>query len=470
MTALKWAAIARVTGQLVSWALTLFVLRILTPGDYGLMAIVTVVISILGGLAEFGLGASVVQSPSLTKKDLSRISGLAIGINGAAFVVVVAIAPLSVHLFHDERLPDLIRFAALHFIANALGSVPQAIAQRDLDFKWLARIELVAVVVSAVATFCLALAGAGVWALVIGSVLQAAIRTVLSLLRGFPTPEFRVAGMMTFLRFGGAVTLSNLSWQVVYQSDVLIAARRLAAEVVGLYSVSLHFATLPMQKIMGVVTQVAFPAVARLQGDPDRLRTRLLEATRLLSVFGVAVMWGMSSVSLELVELVLGPKWKGAVFPLQAICIVVPLRMISAVFATAVKGIGQAGLDLRNSIVTSLILPPAFFVGSGWGADGLAMAWVVAIPLTLLLNFSRMANALSLTALEVVRTSYSPFLAGACMYLAVLAARAALPSLPVVWRLLILVAVGAAAYIATLHLLQPSIRSELLRLYRSARA
>ena len=138
----------------------------------------------------------------------------------------------------------------------------------------------------------------------------------------------------------------RLSWQLVYQSDVLIGARRLGSVDIGAYSVALQLATLPMQRIMGVINQVVLPAVARLQDERERLRRRLLEGCRILTAFSVPVLWGMSATSPEIVGVALGPKWSSAVLPLQLISLVVPLRMVSAAFSTANLGIGRAGTRL----------------------------------------------------------------------------------------------------------------------------
>jgi teichuronic acid exporter len=468
--ALKWASLAKIGGQIVSWALTLVVLRILSPADYGLMALVTVMVSILGGLSEFGLGASIVQSPDLRREDLARVSGAALVLNVAAGVLLVLAAPLMAPLFGDPELPNLVRVAALHFLIAAVSTVPAALAQRDMDFKALARAELIAIILSAIGTFWLAWLGAGVWALLIGSLAQAGIRATLLMARGFVWPEFSTQGLAPFMRFGGAVTLSQLMWQVVYQSDILIAGRRLTSDAVGVYSVSLHLATLPMQKIMGIVNQVAFPAVAKLQGEAERLRERLLSASSLLVVFSVPAMWGISAVAPEIVDAVLGPKWKAAVFPLQVICLIVPLRLISGVYATAARGVGQAFADLRNTVTTAIVLPSSFFVGSFWGVDGLALGWVVGIPLVMLINFARILGAVGLRPSDVGRAVWPAFAAGILMYAAVWAARMVILDLPPLVRLGCLIFVGATAYISLLAVTRPQTWGQVSRLIGAARA
>jgi len=279
------------------------------PADYGLMAIVTVVISILGNMAELGLGAAVVQATRLDREDLAKISGLVITVNVAVFLMHLLLAPLAEPIFREARLPLLLQVASLQFLCNAVSTIPQSVAYREMAFKWLAGIEVAAVAISAATTLVLAWYGLGVWALVFGSLVQAAIRTALLLRRGIVWPHFTRHGVSKFLAFGGSVALNQITWQIIYQSDLLIAGRRLTTDAVGLYAVSIHLATLPMQKVMGVVNQVAFPAVARLQDEMDRLRARLIEVSRYMAMFSVATMWGLSSVAPEFVTVVLGEKW-----------------------------------------------------------------------------------------------------------------------------------------------------------------
>lgn len=467
--ALKWASVGKLAGQVISWAVTLAVLRLLSPEDYGLMAMVSVIVSILANIAELGLGASIVQAPKLATKELQQANGLVMLINLAAFAVLLIAAPLVGHFFGDDRLTILVRVASLQFVLNALSTVPQAIAYRDMDFRRLAWIELAAVILASVATLVLAWLGAGVWALVIGSLVQLAARTVLLLQRGFVRPSFSLAGMRQFLAFGGAVTLSRLAWQVVSQSDVLIAGRLMTPAAVGLYSISLHVATLPMQKIMGIINQVAFPAVARMQDDMERLRRRLLEASRIMTVVSIPVLWGISSVAPEFVRLVMGGKWLGGIFPLQVICLVVPFRMLNAVFATAVLGIGRAGLNVHNTAVSMAVLPICFLVGTHWGVNGLACAWLIAVPLVFTFNFPRMAGAFGLTVRDVGRAVWTPVVAGAAMTGSVYACRLLTPDLPDLARLALLIAVGASVYAFTLEMINREIRPELLRIFRAAR-
>ena len=470
LAALKWTSLAKLVGQVISWGVTLVVLRLLLPADYGLMALVSMIIAVLGGIAEFGLGSSLVQAPKLDRGDLSAITGVVIVLNLGIGILVALLAPLAAWFFSEPRLSLLIQAASLHFALNALGTIPQAMAFREMNFRWLAWVELAAVLSSGLTTLVLAWYGYGVWALLLGSLLQNLVRTALLLRGGMPRPTFRLEGLRRHVTFGGTLAAVNLLTQIVYQSDVFIAGKLLSHQALGLYSVSVHLATLPMQKIMSVINQVTFPAVARLQLERERLRVRMLEATRLLMVFSLPALWGVSAVAPEFVASIMGPKWEGAVFPLQAVCLVVPMRMLNMIYNTAVLGVGNIRVNVVNAATSAIILPFAFFVGAHWGVDGLAFAWVAAIPFVSFFRLPTMLRIIDIRLSDLVASLRAPVVAGAVMYAAVSLGRLPCETLTPAVRLALLVTVGGAAYVGAVLLLDRRLVPDVLRIVRGMRA
>ncbi len=457
---LKWGSIAKLGGQVVSWAVTLAVFRLLSPEDYGLMALSMVLLSIVAGVAEFGLGSSLIQMPKLDARDMARVGGALALLNIGCGLAIALGAPVFAKLLGDIRLSPVLQVLSLQFLLTAIESVPLSLAQRNMDFKRLAGIELAATLLGSLVTLLLAWLGAGVWALVIGNLAGAALRTLLYVaLGGFTWPSFNFRGIGPHLRFGGAVTITRFLWQLTSQADMLIAGRVLTREAIGFYSVSMHLATLPMTKVMGILNQVAFPAVARLQDELPRLRQRLVDALRLLALAAVPAMWGISSIAAEFVDVVLGERWRDSIVPLQVVSFVAPLRMLSMVLATALTGVGRADLELRNTIVGAIVLPSAFFVGAHWGLDGLAFSWSCAIPIVLAMNFPRTLGALGIRFGDLIAATRGPIAAGIAMYAAVTLARRGLSGLDELTRLLILIPIGAAAYLCVVQLMDRTIWS-----------
>jgi teichuronic acid exporter len=338
--------------------------------------------------------------------------------------------------------------------------VPESLAYREMKFKWLAMLDLSAALLTSGTTLTLATLGYGVWSLVLGNLAGNTWRTLLLVRRSPIRPSIGAASIGHHIRFGGFVTGSRALWQFVSQCDILIAGRFLTQEAVGLYSVSVQLATLPMQKTMNILNQVTFLTVARLQDELPRLRSRLLHASRLLGLVMVPLMWGMSAVAPEFITVVLGSRWAGAVFALQIVTLVVPIRMLSAVFSTAVTGIGRADLDFRNTLTMSFVLPAAFLAGVKWGVDGLAFSWFIATPIIFALNFPRTARALGIKARDLIAALYVPLIAGTGMYFAVAGVRRALDGLSAIDRLVALIITGAITYLSTSLILDRNVSSE----------
>lgn len=243
----------------------------------------------------------------------------------------------------------------------------------------------------------------------------------------------------------------------------------MSREALGTYSVALNLALLPMNKILGVINQVAFSAVARLQDEAERLQLRLLQSLRLLAASGIAMLWGLTAVAPELVRSVLGAKWEAAILPLQLIGLIVPFRLVMALLSTAVAGIGRADVSLRNTVTAAIIWPLCFLLGAQFGATGLAAAWLGAVPLSFAFNSRRVVRALGFGITRLARCVAGSVVAGTIMLAAVAGARAAAADLSDVVRLGVLIAVGAAVYLVVLVALDRELVSDARRLLAAAK-
>jgi teichuronic acid exporter len=462
---LKASALARAAGQLVSWASTLLVLRLLVPADYGLMAIVATLIGIGTAVAEFGLSASLIQARELQRPMLARLAGLIWALHLLMFLAMLAAGPTFAWLYSDPRLALLIQVAGVQFLFAGACAVPYALAARAMGFAWLARVELLSTLLSCCVTLALALGGAGVWALVGGSLAAAVARALLLIGDGENVrPDFRLQGVGAHLLFSGKMAASHLLWTGVSQADVLIGGKLLSRDALGLYSVGSYLATLPMHKIMGVANQIVFSAVARLQSESERLRMRVLQGSRLMMAAAVGLLWGLAAVAPEFVPLVLGAHWEHAVLPLQLVSAVVPLRMLMMLLASAVGGAGAVDVNLRNTISAALVWPPCLFVGAHWGAPGLAAAWLVASPVTFALNAGRIGAVLGIRVRELLDLLAKPAAAGVALWASVAALRWSIDAAgPAAARLALFIGVGALVYVGVITLFDRRLWPDLRR-------
>lgn len=454
ISALKWATVAKLVVQIVSWAGTLVVVRLLSPEDYGLMAKVAVVCSISGAVAELGLEAAIVRSAEISRDELRRLYGASLLFGAAVTAAVVAASPLLALAFHEPRLVWPIACASLQIMIASASLIPAAMAQRDLTFKLLAKIEMAAGVSGIVATLLLALWGAGVWALVLGTLCGALTRSGALLAFGERVwPRFAFAGLGEHLKFGLTLVGNRVSYFVVVQSDVVIGSSFLTTTEIGQYSVALQLATLPMAKVMGTINQITMPVVARQQDDLPAVREAVLKALGVVATFAFPVLWGISALAPEIVRFLFGSKWLAAVQPLQILPLIVPVRMVCSILFTTSLALGNRQLDLRNSVANFVLIPSGFFIGAHWGVTGLCVSWLVSLPLAYAVSIPGVLRAIGLPARRLLAECGPPALATGAGYAAVGALRPALDGLPAVVTLLVLSLAGGAVFLATMAVL-----------------
>ena len=452
LSGIRWTAGARFAAQLGTWAITLIVIRILSPADYGLLSMATMFIAVLSMFGEFGLGSALVQQPEVDEVTLQRVFGVVLTVHFALAALLALCAPLIAAFFSEPRVVPVMRVLSLQFVVAAFVVVPDALLQREMRFKGRSLIDLGAVLTGSAATLFLALSGHGVWALVAGTMVAQLLKAIgLNLLvPSLRRPMFSLQGLRPLLRFGGNVTLANLLSVVLSQVDALICGRLLGKEVLGVYSVAMHLASLPIQRIAGIINQVAFPAFSRFQADLPRVGANVLRGARILSFFAFPVLWGISSVAPEAVEVILGPKWQLAALPLQVLGLVMPLRVISQFLPNAVQAIGRADILLVNALWSLGLAVPMLWVGAHvWGLVGLCYAWLVFSPLLFLRNSMHTLPVIGLKLGQFTLSMAPAAASGVVMYAAVASARSISPVEPGgAVQLAMLIIVGASAYAA----------------------
>ncbi len=467
--AVRWLTAGRVVAQLFRWCVTLAVIRILVPEDYGLIALAVTFLTVVRAFYEMGLAPAVVQAKSVDEDDVRRIAGIIVLISVSIYFGFLAAAPWIAALLDEPELIDILRVLALIFPIISISAIPQAIMLRNLDFKTITIIDVIAEVCGAIITLASALLGLGVWSLVIGYLSSTAVKSVSSFwfcpISCMPRFDFR--GTRRFIDFGGVIVLQRLVSTLYRSADIFILGQAFNAATVGLYTVALEFSSMPLRKIAPIVNTIAFAGFSRLQDDVSLTAAYLEKAFRFLSLFGLPVFFGMSSVAPELVRVVLGENWTEAALPLQLLSLIMPLRLLSDPLHEVLNGIGQARLALQNTIGIAITLVGAFLIGVQFGILGLCWAWLIGLPAAFAVALFRSAPYTGFGIVRALVVLWPCLLASILMYAAVLGVGRLLP-----WpddsviRLLTLVGTGAVAYGASMLLLRPSDLVDLWRFLR----
>ena len=468
-SSIRWMAGMRVAGQIITWASTLLVIRILVPEDYGLMAMATIVIGFLDNINEMGLASAIIQKKDLSKKLVEQIFGLLLIFNACLYGLLFITAPYVAEFFNDDRLTLIIRILGFQVIISAFLVIPDSIMTRDMDFRRISIINFVALVLASLSTLWFAYNGSGVWSLVYGTLIASMARTLgtLYVSRYFCIPSFSFKGIGEVLNFGGFVTIHRMLYYFYIQADVFIIGKILGKELLGYFSVAVQLASLPMEKFSAILNEVGFSAFSQIQDNKKQVQDHLCKAIRILGVVVFPVFMGISCVAPELVDVFLGEKWQQAAIPLQILSVVMALKMMN-ITDPVLFALGRPDVGVKVLAIGCVLMPAAFLIGVQWGLLGVSLAWLLAYPFYFLITLWITMPIVGMKVSRYIGEFIGPMAMGGIMYVAVILARHFIsPLLPnAILQLAMLISVGALTYSLLAILFQRKVLLELISMVR----
>ena len=449
MTALRWSATMRIAGQVTSWALTLFVIRLLAPEDYGLMAMAMLVLAFLSLFNSAGVDTVLVQKQEVSGDEIACASGVMLVTNLTSLLVAVLCAPLLSEFFGAPDLALVVTVGSLWFVFQAFSIVPAALLTRRMDFRAKSIIDFISNLCGGIVSFTLALFDAGVWALVGGMLTTAAGQALGVNFVAWPgsLPRFSLARSRALIRVGGAVTVDRCAWFLYSRADVFLLGRAFGAEIVGLYEVATRLASLPAEKLNPLLNEIALPAFARISDKSDEVSRNLRLVLRVIGFAVMPIFFGMAAIAPEFVELLLGPRWEPVIGAFAILCIAMPLRILSSLLTSALQGVRRVYMAAVNQVLTLIVLLPGFLLAAQHGIEAMAVAWLVGYPIALAIEVtrSRRVTGIAVTTLGGIlgRTA----VVSVVMYAAVQAVRPFLATVELPGLALVaLIGTGVATY------------------------
>ncbi len=449
--AVIWRSGSQIVAQLVQWAATFLVIRILAPSDYGLFAMCQVVLTFMAMLNGYGLASGLIQQKTISHTEVRQLFGMLILLNvGLAVVQLVVLAPLASAYYRQPIVGDMLRVQAILYLTTPFIALPYALLSRAMDFRHQAKANIVASIASASAALGGALGGLGVWTLVLAPIVLFGVRGAMMTwsARSLVWPSFDFRGAGTIARYGGVMAAGQLFWFLQSQVDVFIAGRSFSPHMLGIYTTSLFLTQIFVAKFVPPLNEVAFSAYARMERDSDAIARAFVRAVRIVMVVAMPFYLGLAATAEPLVLTVLGEKWRETAPVVHLLALAMPFMTLQVLFTPACDARGRPGIGVRNGATGAAILATAFLVGVHWGPSGMGLAWIVAYPVYLGISACRSLPIIGARFRDIAEAVASPALAAIGMALIVGLVDDALPPLTPPLRLGALVAVGAVAYAA----------------------
>jgi O-antigen/teichoic acid export membrane protein len=456
---MAWTAVLRWSAQVISWVGTAFAARLLVPGDYGLIGMAMLAIGLVRMVEDFGMDAVLVQDRSIEGLRKARIAGLVLGLGLCLSFAFIGLSQLIAGFFREPQVATLVSVLSALCIADAIQVIPRAELQRRMQFRRLACLQFLQVLVTQAVLVAGAYLGWGVWSLVFNTLAGAAAVTLLLLYWSpfqvrWPTG---IAELAAPLLQGWRILASRFAYYAYSSADQTVIGRVLGKDALGAYSFAMTFSTTISQEISSVLSRVVPGVFSTVQHLHNELRRYFLTLTELLCYLALPVSLGTAVVADLMVQLVLGPQWDNVVAPLRILCIYSAFYSAQVLIGHLLLWTGRFRANMWCSILAGVFLPVGCYVGSHWGLQGVAWAWAIVFPFVNVPAFVISFRAIDIRFVDWL-SSVMPALAGSLiMMIVVTVVRSALPiGLSIGVTTIACVASGAVAYVATMLLLFPS--------------
>ncbi|MGH7894089.1 MAG: lipopolysaccharide biosynthesis protein [Candidatus Binatia bacterium] len=469
--ALAWSVSGRLGVQAIRLAFGVALARLLSPREFGLLAMVTLLTQFAISIADLGFEDALVQKRNLDERHRSSVFWTMLLAGCVLALGTVAAAPRIAAFYGVEDLRPLAHMLSALFVLRAIGTVPRAIVARRLDFRSVVRIECAAAVVGGACAVALAWRGHGVTSLAAQLFAGAALESLLSFRASgwWPRPECRLSALGDLLGFSANRVATRTLGYWSQHVDELLVGKLLGVASLGLYSRAVNVIQVPVLYVSRATVRVTFPSLALIQDDPERVRCTHLRTTGAVALVTIPMSMGLFAVAEPLVIGLFGAHWREMV-PLVRILVVAGLfQSITTLSTTLFLSQGRPGLHLRVNLLQSLTMVAAVLVGRRWGVSGVAVAYVLATVIITVPTLHLAGKLVGVSVADVVARTAGAFVAGAFMTVVVVVFDLwALGGLSAVERLAAEVPIGAVVYGGAIRLFRVEAYQDVLDLLRRA--
>ena len=447
--------------------------RLLTPTDFGHLAMATLVTELAAIFTNFGFGAILIQRWRISRLQIDTMYWSAIGLGLALTSIVFSLSFFASHFFQDDLVGPLLRVLCLSFILEEMTMVPRSLLARRMQFKLDFYVQSGMLLGRAGTAILLAINGFGVWSLaggaLAGLVMQAAIYQ--SLAGYWPRARFSRSFLKTTWHTNGGYFGNGILFYINVNIDFLLVGRLLGPTLLGQYQNSRSLTDEIRVRMVQPLQRVLFPAFSAMQNDPDRFRDAIQRSGRLLALVFMPFGFGLAAVAPELVPVLYGDQWLPMVPILQVISIPAGMGAAASIASPIFNATDRVGLSFKLFFVQTLLTATFILIGSHWGLMGIAWSRL-ALSLVGLVFFRIALGLVNMNSQHIAQIIGPTLIAASSMWLVLGFARAWIG----LWfatsaaQLGVLVALGAVCYVAvSLIISRPHVRDAMDFINKSRR-
>tara|TARA_R110002167_G_scaffold58527_1_gene165791 strand:+ start:9552 stop:10832 length:1281 start_codon:yes stop_codon:yes gene_type:complete len=387
VSGVKWTTVSTISIAISALVKISVLTRFLDVSDFGLMALVTFVLGFMDLFMDMGLTSAILHRQNIKKEEYASLYWLNVGFSFFLFGLIVLLSPLIANFYDEPELRNLIPLAGLAIIFSAIGRQYKTILQKHLQFKKIALIDIIAVIIALAVAIILAVKGFGVYALVYSALTQHTIGNLVYFVLGNKTQplffHFNYKETKPFLKIGSYQVGGQVVNYFNRDLDVLIIGKFFGAELLGGYSLAKQLVYRPAQVLNPIFTRVASPILAKFQSNVLVLKKNYFRLLNLVVSVNIPIYLAIVAFAPWVVFILYGPDFSNIVILVRILSFYMLFRAIGNPIGSLVIATGRTDLEFYWNLITLIIMPITVIIGAQFSLQGVAICLTIAMIIML---------------------------------------------------------------------------------------
>lgn len=383
-----WVSFQKFGAMGIAFISNIVLARLLSPDDYGCIGLLAIFITISNTFVFGGFSAALIQKQNPTRIDYSTVFYWNVFIAILSYIILFITAPYIASFYHIPKLSSILRILSLVIIINSFSIVQLNIRRKQLKFKSISIIQIIAISISVIVTIYLALKGFGIWSLVCQQLITSSITTILLWISSVwkPILAFSFKSLKELFSYGSFLLLSDLLNSICDNIQGIIIGRKYTADIMGYYSQAKKMEEIPTTSISYTVQQVTFPIYSKLQNDTKQLFNATRKSLLLMNYINIPLMFLLIVVAEPLFTLLFSEKWLPSVPYFKILCLAGLVNCSQSINYQVVCAVGKSNKIFKWNIIKRLLGIIFIVIGMNWGVKGILFAMVIGFYTTFIIN------------------------------------------------------------------------------------
>lgn len=354
---LYWSFFNQFSNYGMQFCVGIVMARLLSPSDYGITALPGVFLAIAAVFQDSGMAGALIRKPEIEEKDYSTLFLYSIGMGILMYAALFFASPYIASYFETPVLTPLVRVTALTFLWGPITTVQYVILKRKLDFKTPTKISIATKIFSAIVGITMAYMGYGLWALVISGVLSGFLNLILIVwaVRWYPRTGWSNESFKYLWGYGNKMLASSLLETAYSNITPLFVAKYYSPADLGVYNRARNYAIMPSQNVTGVIQNVTFPVLSKMQDDDESLARNYRRMLKTTAFVVFPLMMLLAGLARPLIITMITAKWEACIILLQLLCFSLMWYPIHSINLNLLQVKGRTDLFFRLEVIKKII-------------------------------------------------------------------------------------------------------------------